>query len=212
IEEIIGLISDIASQTNLLALNATIEAARAGESGKGFAIVASEVKQLATQAGRATEEISLRVGTMRASARDTSDIMGSISQTFTDVNAATTAIAGAVAEQEAATREIARNAAQASMGTREVSRNITAVSHSSEATGAAASQVFSASQDLSRQAEALRTEVEEFLQAIQTAGERRSYERHAAMLDAEITVEGSTHACRTVDVSYGGAQVDIDLA
>ena len=68
IGDVIKLITTIAEQTNLLALNATIEAARAGEAGRGFAVVASEVKALAAQTAKATGEISDQI--MEISERD----------------------------------------------------------------------------------------------------------------------------------------------
>lgn len=77
IGDFVAQINDIAAKTNLLALNATIEAARAGEAGKGFAVVATEVKSLATQAGRAADDIAKRIEALRAR---TEGIVGSMQQ------------------------------------------------------------------------------------------------------------------------------------
>jgi len=117
IGKVVELINRIASQTNLLALNATIEAARAGEAGRGFAIVASEVKNLANQTAKATEDIEAQVAAMR---QVTGDAVGSISNitgTIGDISQIASAIAAAVEEQGASTQEIARNVQQAAAGT-----------------------------------------------------------------------------------------------
>jgi methyl-accepting chemotaxis protein len=169
ISVVVDLIQVIASQTNLLALNATIEAARAGEAGRGFAVVASEVKSLANQTAKATDEIRSQIASMQQVTTSAVSAIRNIGQTIGEINDVTTAIAAAVEEQGAATREIARNIQHAAGGTAEVSSNIVGVSTASAEAGRAASQVLGASDELRREADMLRSEIDVFLSNIRAA-------------------------------------------
>ncbi len=169
IGEVVELINGIAAQTNLLALNATIEAARAGEAGKGFAVVASEVKSLATQTARATEEIAAQIQAVQSISGEAAQAIGGIGGTIGQLNEIATAIASAVEEQNAATAEIARNVQEAAQGTEQVAVGLTGVRDVADQTGTAATQVLSASGDLSRQAESIRASVEAFVSRMRAA-------------------------------------------
>ena len=169
IGEVVGLISNIAGQTNLLALNATIEAARAGDAGKGFAVVASEVKSLATQTAKATDDIARQIAQIQNATKDAVDSIRGIGTTIGEISEIAATIAAAVEEQGSATQEIARNVQQAATGTQQVSANIVGVSQGANDTGAAANQVLGAAGQLSRQAERLRQEVDQFIAGVKAA-------------------------------------------
>lgn len=168
IGEIVGMISDIAEQTNLLALNATIEAARAGEAGKGFAVVASEVKNLAGQTAKATEEISAQVNGIQGATGEAVSAIQTITATVTEINEVAATITEAIRAQGEATVEISENVQQAAAGTQEVSSTIGTVTSAAGQAKAFSGTLLNAATRLSEQAESLGSEVDRFLNSIRS--------------------------------------------
>ena len=167
IGQVMNVISDIADQTNLLALNAAIEAARAGDAGRGFAVVADEVRKLAEKTMAATKEVGEAVSGIQQGARknleNVEHSVVTIEKATSLANESGAALKEIVALVEVSTdqvRSIAAASEEQSSASEEINRSVEDINRISGETASAMNQSAQAVGDLARQAQTLRTIIE----------------------------------------------------
>ncbi len=155
IDEIIRVISEIASQTNLLALNAAIEAARAGEHGLGFAVVADEVRKLAERSSEAAKEITQLIKESSRRVAEGAHVSEKVGEALSSIVAAVDKTAGGIAE-------IAEQTESQSASAEQVQSAIKVVSETTEANAASAEELAASAEQLGAQAHNLQDLVDKF--------------------------------------------------
>lgn len=173
---IVQFINQIADQTNLLALNAHIEASSSGEAGKGFSVVANEIKELAQRSSHATDEITQQVCSIQKNItisvkeinevnniiEEVSNIAASIARVVEAQSLSTTSIAHAVKNTSSSTNELAQKIQRAAKGAMDVSQNIREINEETAMASKSATETFNSSGSLAEMALRLKKSIRQF--------------------------------------------------
>ncbi len=207
IGDIVSVIDQIAAQTNLLALNATIEAARAGEAGRGFSVVASEVKALATQTGQSTERIGAKVAEIQSTTREVVASLAGVAEAIDQLSGVTQSVSAAVEQQRAATEDFATSARESSAAVSDVAGRMLGIADMVERSRTTAQDVSTVASDMQATSHTLCREIPDIVRKAVKA-DLREYPRYEVKLTARLEHHGIFAEVTVHDVSEGGTRID----
>jgi methyl-accepting chemotaxis protein len=170
IGDVIHLIQDIATQTNLLALNATIEAARAGTAGRGFSIVATEVKQLSQKTALATNEIVGQVAAVQNTTKNVVAAIKSMTSAMRGIFAYSSEAASSLERQGEATHSISASISGAALVSKIATQVLGDVLRDTHIGARSADEVRTVAHDVEQSTDKLRSEINNFLRKVSTEG------------------------------------------
>jgi methyl-accepting chemotaxis protein len=203
IRGIVDAIAEIARQTNLLALNASIEAARAGEAGRGFGVVAQEVKVLSVGVREAVEHIRNRVDRLTQAAHGSAAIVTDALQMVRDVNPVIAAIGNASQEQATATAQLSRNAGETARFVETVVQRVDEIDRVALSAATESANARRATTKGASQAEGM---LRRFIPTLRNSSfaDRRQHDRFPVEHSAKARLGTVDFVSHTIDLGRGG--------
>ena len=207
IGDIVTVINQIAEQTNLLALNATIEAARAGEAGRGFSVVAAEVKTLATQTGKSTEQIGTKVGEIQSATREVVSSLAGVAEIIDQLFSVTGQVAAAIEQQRGASENFAASAGDSSAAVSDFAGRMSGIADMVRRSRATAEEVAAVAVAMQETSHTLCRAIPAIVRAAVKA-DLREFPRYEVTFNARLDHDGRAFDVAVYDVSIGGARID----